>query len=98
MQMKQVLTLHEWELILYPIPPLRFSVNKSETVKDVSFQFSVFSNFSLETFVPNFISLTWLNLQILGKTQTGVFPISVFLVNPLSTKFVIIPEPVMTMA
>ena len=40
-------------------------------------------NVSLETFVLNVISLTCRKLQILGKTQTEVFPISGFLVNPL---------------
>ena len=41
------------------------------------------SNISLETLVPNLMSLTRPSLQILGKTQTGVFLISGFLVNPL---------------
>ena len=49
----------------------------------------------LETFVPNLVSLTRLSLQILGKTHTGVFPISGFLVNPLYKKLVITTEPVM---
>ena len=31
----------------------------------------------------NLVSLTRPSLQILGKIQTGVFPISGFLVNPL---------------
>ena len=35
------------------------------------------------------------NLQILGKTQTRVFPIPGFLVNLLYKKTVIIPEPAM---
>ena len=38
--------------------------------------FASFSNISLETFVPSLTSLTCSSLQILGKTQTGVFPIS----------------------
>ena len=38
--------------------------------------FANFSNISLETFVPSLASLTCSSLQILGKTQTGVFPIS----------------------
>ena len=42
-----------------------------------------FSNILLETFVPNLVSIILPSLQILGKTQTGVFPISGFLVNPL---------------
>ena len=34
-------------------------------------------------FVPNLVSLTQSSQQLLGKTQTGVFPNSGFLVNPL---------------
>ena len=41
------------------------------------------------------VSLTHPSLQISGKTQTGVFPISGFLVNPLEKKIVITPELVM---
>ena len=48
--------------------------------------FAAFSNISLETSVPNLVSLTHPSLQILGKTQTGVFPISRFLLNPLQKK------------
>ena len=48
----------------------------------------------LETFVPVLVCLTCLSLQILGKTQTRVFPISIFLVNPLQKEIVITPEPV----
>ena len=51
--------------------------------KDVSIRLAAFSNISLETSVPNLVSLTCPSLQILGKTQTGVFLISGFLVNPL---------------
>ena len=36
--------------------------------------------------MPNLISLTHPSLQILGKTQTGVYPISRFLVNPFLIK------------
>ena len=42
-----------------------------------------FNKILLETFVPNFVSLTNPSLQILGKAQMGVFPIYEFLVNPL---------------
>ena len=42
--------------------------------------FAAFSNILLETFVTNLVSLTRPSLQILGKTQTGVF--FGFLVNP----------------
>ena len=45
-------------------------------------------------FVPNLVFLTHPSLQILGKTQTGVFQISGFLVNPLRKKIAITPEPV----
>ena len=37
----------------------------------------------LETFVQNLVFLTQPSLHILGNTQTGIFPISRFLVNPL---------------
>ena len=40
-------------------------------------------NILLEAFVGNLVSLIRPRLQILGKNQTGVFPISGFLVNPL---------------
>ena len=60
-----------------------------------SLNFAALSNILLETFVANSVSITRRSLQILCKTQTRVFPISVFLVNPLSKKIVIIPEPVM---
>ena len=63
-----------------------FSLNNSETVKAVTCHFAIFSNISLETFMPNLVSLTRPSLQILGITQTGVFPISGFLVNPLLKK------------
>ena len=46
---------------------------------------SWFSLNNSKTFVPNLVSITCPSLQILGKTHTGVFPISGFL----------IPEPVM---
>ena len=45
--------------------------------------FAAFSNILLETFVPNLVSISHSSLQILGKNQTGVFPISGFLVNSL---------------
>ena len=45
--------------------------------------FAAFSNISLETFMPNLVSLTPPSPQILSKTQMGVFLISRFLVNSL---------------
>ena len=81
-----------WGVIL---PPCWFSLNNSETVKAVTLAFCSISNISVETFVSNFVSLTCPSLEILGKTQIGVFPISRFLVNPLWKKTVITPEPVM---
>ena len=47
-------------------------VNNLKTVKAVSLGFCI-GNFSLETFVPNFVSLTRPSLQILDKIQTGEF-------------------------
>ena len=43
----------------------------------------------LETFASNLVSLTCPSLQILGKTETGVFSIFRFLANPLYPKNVI---------
>ena len=45
--------------------------------------FAAFSNISLETFMPNLVSLTPPSPKILSKTQMGVFLISRFLVNSL---------------
>ena len=52
--------------------------NNPETVKAVTL---AFGNIVIETFVPNLVSPTPSSLQILGKTQTRLFPISGFLVN-----------------
>ena len=45
--------------------------------------FVAVSNILLETLVSNLVSITRPSLQILGKTQAGVFPNSGFLVNLL---------------
>ena len=45
--------------------------------------FAEFSNILLETAVLNLVFLNRLSVQMLGKTQTRVFPISRFLVKPL---------------
>ena len=60
-----------------------FSLTNSETVKAITLAFATSINVSLETFMPSLVSLTRPSLQILGKTQTGVFPISGYLVYPL---------------
>ena len=57
--------------------------------------FAEFSKILLEMFVPNVVFFTSSSLQVLGKTQTWVFPISGFLVNPSKKEIVITPEPVM---
>ena len=75
--------------------PCWFSLNNSEKVKAVTLAFPVFSNISLEKFVPNLVSLTRPSLQILNNTQTGILPISGFLDNPLKTKLVTTPEQAM---
>ena len=49
--------------------PLLFSLNISETVKTVTCHFAAFSNFSLETLVPNLVSLTRPSLQVSDKNQ-----------------------------
>ena len=53
-----------------PHPSCWFSLNNSEMVKAVTLHFAAFIYISLETFVPN------PSLQILGKTQSVVFPVS----------------------
>ena len=47
---------------------------------------AAFSNILLETFMPNLVIVVFIthtSLQILGKNQAGVFPISGFLANAL---------------
>ena len=61
--------------------PCCISFNNPKTIKAVPWHFAAFSIIS---FVPNLVSLTRPSLQILGKIQTWVFPISGFLVNSLS--------------
>ena len=71
------------EVILTPSPPglsCWFSLNNSETIKTVTL---AFCSISLEIPVPNLVSITRPSFQTLGKTQARVFPISLFLVNPL---------------
>ena len=68
---------------IYPTPlrPPRFPLI---TQKLQTWQFAALSNFSLETLLLNLASLMIPSFQIiLGKTQTVVFPICGFLVNPL---------------
>ena len=67
----------------YPPPSCWFSLNNSEKVKAVPWHFAVFSNILLEMFDPTLVFMTGSSLQIFGKTQEGVFPISGFLVNSL---------------
>ena len=45
--------------------------------------------------MPNLLFLIRPSLPMFGKTQTGVYPISEFLVNVLQKEVVITPEPVM---
>ena len=52
---------------------------------------------TLETFVPNYVSITRAILKVLDQTQMGIFPISGFLVNPVRKKIVLTLEPVMTL-
>ena len=64
-----------------PLLPLGFPLI---TQKLQTWQFAALSNFSLETLLLNLVSLMIPSFQIiLGKTQTVVFPICGFLVNPL---------------
>ena len=68
----------------YPPPPLLPLGFPLITQKLQTWQFAALSNFSLETLLLNLVSLMIPSFQIiLGKTQTVVFPICGFLVNPL---------------
>ena len=67
----------------------------SEAVKAVTWHFAAFGIVLLETFVQNLVPLTCPSLQILSKTQIGVFSITIFLVNLLEKNIVMTPEPVM---
>ena len=50
--------------------------------------FAAFRNILFEKYVSNLVSLTRFSLQILGKSQSGVSPISGFMSNPLQKKTV----------
>ena len=68
-----------WKRFIYPVyASLAFPVlwQKGKIFRIANHQ-------SIETFASNLLSLTRPSLQMLGETQTGVFPISEFLVNPL---------------
>ena len=80
--------------ILFKPPSCWFSYNNSETVKAAILAFCriLCRNIFLEKFVPNLLSLTCPSLKILGKTQTGAFPISRFMVNLTLKKIFITPK------
>ena len=79
--------------------PSWFFHSNSETVKAITLTFcsiqKLFIRNYLPNSLPNLVSRTHSSLQILGKTQTGVFPISKLMVNPLKMKTFIVPKPVM---
>ena len=58
-----------------PPPPLSLKTVKAVTLAFCSIQLQ-HSVTLLQTFMPSLVSITRPSLQILGKTQTGVFPIS----------------------
>ena len=66
-----------------PSPPVYFPLTTQKQKKLQPWHFAALSSISLQTFLPNFVFLPCLSLQIFGNTQTGVFSISGFLVNPL---------------
>ena len=68
---------------IFTSTPLWFSFNNSETVKAVHLAFEALNYFLLEKFLSNMVSLTCPSLQILSNAQTGLFPISRYLVSPL---------------
>ena len=57
-----------------------------EMIKLQMWCIAAFSNFSLETFMPNLVSLTCPSLEILGKNQTRLLPVPWFLVRSLVSK------------
>ena len=72
-----------------PVPPLLpVCLNNSKML-----HCAALSYISLNIFVGKLVPLTCLSLQILDKTQTGVFPIFKFLVNLLKRKIVITLKP-----
>ena len=62
-----------WGGCILPQPVCRFSFKNLEVVKAVTVAFCYYSNISLDTSVPNLVSLNYSSLQLLDKTQTGVF-------------------------
>ena len=81
-----------------PPSPVRcwFSLNNSETVKPVTLIFCIIQqhHFIIDICVK-FGILNSLQSPDIGQIQTGVFPVSGFLLNPLSQKIDITPEPAM---
>ena len=63
--------------------PCWFSFNNLEKLNAVTLAFCSIQLHFLETFLPNMVILTGPALQIFGKTQAGIFPFSIFLVNSL---------------
>ena len=59
-------------------PAVSFHLITQKQWKGLPWNFAAFSNISLKTSVPNLVPITCPSLQILGKTQAGVFPISRF--------------------
>ena len=57
-----------------------------EMIKMQMWCIAAFSNFSLETFKPNLVLLTYPSLEILGKNQTRLLPVPWFLVRSLVSK------------
>ena len=81
-------SLHENEgvfftLIIVTSCEVEFTLNEKTTNLTPIWHFVSFSNFLLETFLPHLVTLTHPRLEILGKTQSEVIPISGFLVNLL---------------
>ena len=64
------------DIISYDRDSFNSNRNNSETVKSGTLAFCSIQDFLSETFIPTLVSLICPNLQILGKTQMGVFPIS----------------------
>ena len=60
--------------------------DNSEMIKVVNLAFFNIRNFLFETFMPNLVTLTCPSLQIMDKTQTGVFSISGYLVKSFTNK------------
>ena len=82
----QLGTIHKVRTLKYgdfqtPNPPLYASKEQNDVIKTINLRFCL-------DLLPPPECTYFMDGPLPDKTQTGVFPISVFLVNPLKTKIV----------